>query len=87
MAPLSVLAICQAGRTGVMEDKYRHEMKNDYEYREREQALDTEGQFRFGEGKISAYCSLALGALSLLACLMRHMKKEKSMCYKARSLK
>ncbi len=44
-------------------------MKNDYPYRERQQALDTAQQFRVGEGKISAYCSLLLGALSLLAVL------------------
>ncbi|WP_020680822.1 sterol desaturase family protein [Marinobacterium rhizophilum] len=44
-------------------------MKNDYPYRERELALDPERQFRFGEGKISGYCSVALGTLSLLAVL------------------
>ena len=40
-----------------------------YEYRERQVELDTARQFRFGEGKISGYCSLFLGALSLLAVL------------------
>jgi sterol desaturase/sphingolipid hydroxylase (fatty acid hydroxylase superfamily) len=44
-------------------------MGNDYQYRERQVELDTENQFRFGEGKISGYTALFLGALSLLAVL------------------
>lgn len=44
-------------------------MKDDYQYRERDVTLDTDNEFRLGEGKISGYCSLALGALSLLAVL------------------
>jgi len=42
-------------------------MSNDYQYREREVELDKDRQFRFGEGKISGYASVFLGALSLLA--------------------
>lgn len=42
-------------------------MDKNYQYREREEALDTANQFRLGEGKISGYCSIALGFLSLLA--------------------
>ncbi|MEM7540687.1 MAG: sterol desaturase family protein [Pseudomonadota bacterium] len=38
-----------------------------YKYRERETHLDPEREFRLGEGKISGYCSVALGALSLMA--------------------
>jgi len=44
-------------------------MDKDYQYREREVELDQDREFRFGEGKISAYCSLFLGILSLLAVL------------------
>ncbi|MFC6672185.1 sterol desaturase family protein [Marinobacterium aestuariivivens] len=44
-------------------------MKDDYQYRERDVALDIDNEFRLGEGKISGYCSLVLGALSLLAVL------------------
>lgn len=39
----------------------------DYTYKTREVVLDTEREFRFGEGKISGYASVALGALSVLA--------------------
>lgn len=41
----------------------------EYHYPKRHVELDTENQFRFGEGKISGYCSVALGGLSLLAVL------------------
>jgi lathosterol oxidase len=44
-------------------------MKHDYSYRERQQELDSGRQFRLGDGKISGYCSVALGTLSLLAVL------------------
>nr|WP_067298369.1 sterol desaturase family protein [Marinobacterium profundum] len=44
-------------------------MKHDYSYRERQQELDAARQFRLGDGKISGYCSVALGTLSLLAVL------------------
>ncbi len=42
---------------------------NDYQYRERQVALDADREFRLGEGKISGYSALFLGALSLLAVL------------------
>ena len=42
-------------------------MKDDYAYRERHVEPDLQRAFRLGEGKISGYCSLFLGALSLLA--------------------
>lgn len=44
-------------------------MNNEYEYREREIELDQDKQFRLGEGRISGYSSMILGALSLLAVL------------------
>ena len=44
-------------------------MSDGYQYRERDVTLDVENEFRFGEGKISAYCSIILGVLSLLAVL------------------
>lgn len=44
-------------------------MNDNHTYRERTVTLDTDKQFRFGEGKISGYCSLCLGILSLLAVL------------------
>ncbi len=44
-------------------------MNEEYPYREREVSLEEKNQFRLGEGKISAYSSLFLGALSLLAVL------------------
>lgn len=44
-------------------------MDNQYKYREREIPLDADRQFRFGEGRISGYCSVLLGVLSLLAVL------------------
>ncbi|PCK08304.1 MAG: sterol desaturase [Alteromonadaceae bacterium] len=44
-------------------------MSQDYNYRERQVELDTEKQFRLGEGKISGYASVTLGVLSLLAVL------------------
>ncbi|PMN71924.1 sterol desaturase family protein [Enterovibrio norvegicus] len=40
-----------------------------YQYRERNVELDADRAFRFGEGKISGYLSVFLGALSLLAVL------------------
>lgn len=43
--------------------------QNEYQYSKREVALDKERAFRLGEGKISGYCSLFLGALSVLAVL------------------
>ncbi|KXF82600.1 sterol desaturase family protein [Enterovibrio coralii] len=43
--------------------------KEEYTYKERLVELDTERQFRIGEGKISGYLSVLLGALSLLAVL------------------
>lgn len=44
-------------------------MNEEYQYREREVPLDEKNQFRLGEGKISGYSALFLGALSLLAVL------------------
>ncbi len=44
-------------------------MNEPYQYRERQVELDKEKEFRLGEGKISGYSSVALGALSLLAVL------------------
>ncbi|MCO7225983.1 sterol desaturase family protein [Pleionea sp. CnH1-48] len=44
-------------------------MSNDYQYKEREVELDKDREFRLGEGKISGYCSLFLGVMSLLAVL------------------
>ncbi|OYD23140.1 sterol desaturase family protein [Oceanimonas baumannii] len=44
-------------------------MKDPYVYRERQVPSDDRRAFRLGEGKISGYCSLFLGALSLLAVL------------------
>jgi sterol desaturase/sphingolipid hydroxylase (fatty acid hydroxylase superfamily) len=44
-------------------------MANDYDYHARQVELDRERQFRLGEGKISGYCSVLLGALSLLSVL------------------
>ena len=44
-------------------------MSKDYHYRKRQIELDTENQFRLGEGKISGYSSVILGVLSLLAVL------------------
>ncbi len=41
----------------------------DYEYQARQVELDRDRQFRLGEGKISGYCSVFLGALSLLSVL------------------
>ena len=42
-------------------------MKHEYHYQDRQVELDKERQFRWGEGKISGYGSVVLGALSLLA--------------------
>lgn len=42
---------------------------NNYQYQERQVELDTDKEFRLGEGKISGYCSVALGIMSLLAVL------------------
>ncbi|MFK7793838.1 MAG: sterol desaturase family protein [Gammaproteobacteria bacterium] len=44
-------------------------MSEDYQYRERDVPLDEKNQFRLGEGRISGYSALFLGALSLLAVL------------------
>lgn len=40
-----------------------------YKYQKRQVALDKDREFRIGEGKISGYASIILGALSLLAVL------------------
>ena len=44
-------------------------MEQEHEYKERVVELDEKAAFRFGEGKISGFCSLFLGAMSLLAVL------------------
>jgi len=44
-------------------------MSKFHRYKDREVALNTDKQFRLGEGKISGYCSVLLGALSLLGVL------------------
>lgn len=44
-------------------------MTQRYQYKDRQVELDHHNQFRFGEGKISAYSAVFLGALSLLAVL------------------
>jgi len=44
-------------------------MDNNYQYRPRQVSLDSAKEFRFGEGRISGYASVFLGALSLLAVL------------------
>lgn len=44
-------------------------MDKDYQYRERQVELDEARAFRIGDGKISGYSALFLGALSLLAVL------------------
>ena len=44
-------------------------MDKKYNYKDREVELDTDKQFRLGEGKISGYSSVLLGALSLLGVL------------------
>ena len=44
-------------------------MTDNYQYRDRDVSLNTDKQFRFGEGRISGYCSVVLGGLSLLAVL------------------
>lgn len=44
-------------------------MDKDYQYRERQVELNAKKEFRFGEGRISGFTSLFLGALSLLAVL------------------
>lgn len=44
-------------------------MANEYNYQKRNVEIDTDQQFIFGEGKISGYSSVFLGALSLLAVL------------------
>lgn len=44
-------------------------MGQEYEYNERRVTLDKDREFRLGEGKISGYSSVVLGALSLLAVL------------------
>lgn len=42
-------------------------MQPEHHYRERQVELNAQREFRLGEGKISGYCSLFLGMLSLLA--------------------
>ncbi len=42
---------------------------DNYQYQVRQVELDKEKEFRLGEGKISGYCSVTLGILSLLAVL------------------
>lgn len=42
-------------------------MDNNYQYKEREIEKDESQEFRLGEGRISAYISVTLGVLSLLA--------------------
>lgn len=44
-------------------------MNQDYQYQDRKLALDKDREFRLGEGKISGYCAVLLGCLSLLAVL------------------
>lgn len=44
-------------------------MSDEYHYQQRQVALDKGREFRLGEGKISGYCSVTLGVLSLLAVL------------------
>lgn len=42
-------------------------MDQEYQYKQRQVEKDSSQEFRFGEGRISAFISLALGILSLLA--------------------
>ena len=44
-------------------------MAQNYEYKERKVKLDKAKAFKLGDGRISGYCSLFLGILSLLAVL------------------
>jgi len=44
-------------------------MNDNYDYHDRKVDLEEDKQFRFGEGKISGYSAVFLGALSLLAVL------------------
>ena len=44
-------------------------MSQDYKYKERQVEIDTRHEFRIGDGRISGYCSVFLGAFSLLAVL------------------
>ena len=44
-------------------------MTENYKYKKRRVKLDKDREFRFGEGKISGFSSLFLGAMSLLAVL------------------
>ncbi len=44
-------------------------MSEDYDYQQRDDTLESEREFRLGEGKISGYASVTLGSLSLLAVL------------------
>ncbi|PWQ96212.1 sterol desaturase family protein [Leucothrix arctica] len=44
-------------------------MSKFHRYKDRDVELDSSKQFRLGEGKISGYCSVLLGALSLLGVL------------------
>jgi len=42
-------------------------MSKHYDYKERDVKLDEDRAFKFGDGKISGYCSIFLGFLSLIA--------------------
>ena len=42
-------------------------MDQQYQYKQRQVEMDPAQEFRFGEGRISAFVSLVLGVLSLLA--------------------
>ncbi|MGB1310999.1 MAG: sterol desaturase family protein, partial [Leucothrix sp.] len=44
-------------------------MNKQYDYQDRDVTLDSQKQFVLGEGKISGYCSVLLGVLSLLGVL------------------
>lgn len=44
-------------------------MEQEHQYQQRQVDLENERRFRLGEGKISGYCAVFLGALSLLAVL------------------
>lgn len=49
------------------DDGAQDQEAQDYQYQARQVELDRQRQFRLGEGKISGYCSVFLGALSLLS--------------------
>jgi lathosterol oxidase len=52
-----------------MESKGLQGMKKGFNYQDRHVTLDTDKEFRVGDGKISGYSAVFLGALSLLAVL------------------